>query len=145
MITRAELLEMTDDQFFAVMMKALKSPHHYIMGNARSEDPRLELFRTAEEALNFEREVVRVEPNTMTHLDVNGKHSTAFLTRFKVLVGDKVVSFETACPFSAWDIRQIIHDRRPYRVFMYNLEALCKNTKMTKRLLLSRNKRIAFQ
>jgi len=143
-ITRAELLEMTDEHLFNVIAKALNTQSLYFTVGPNSGDPRIELFRTAEEALKFEREVVRAEPNTMTHLDVNVKHSTSFLTKFKVLLGDKIVPFEIACPFSAWDIKQIVHDRRPYRVFMYNLSALCQNKRMTKRLLLSRDKRIGF-
>jgi hypothetical protein len=143
-LTRDLLLKIGDTELFEIMGNALGLAGKYVMSLIpSSEDPRVETFPTFEEALSFEREIARTEPGTMTHLGTAQKPSTGCLDKFRVVHNGQVTSFSQACPFQAWDIRQIFLDKKPFWVFMYNLEKLCRNTRLKKQLLQSRDSRIA--
>jgi hypothetical protein len=143
-LTRNLLLKIGDMELFEIMGGALGTSGERVMSlMPSSEDPRVETFPTIEEALDLEREIAKAEPETMTHLGVAQKPSTSCLDKFKVIHNGKALPFSQACPFHTWDIKQIFHDRKPFWVFMYNLDKLCRNKKMKSRLLQSRNKRIA--
>jgi len=143
-LTREKLLSMWDFQLFELMGRALGVDATSVMSiMPTSEDPRVETFRTFEGALSFEREIAKGEPKTMTHFEKAPRPSVSCLKKFKVLHGGKVLPFNQACPFHSWDIEQIFLERKPFRVFSYNLENICPSRRMKKRLLESRNKRIA--
>jgi hypothetical protein len=143
-LTREKLLSMWDFQLFEIMGHAMGTDGSRVMSiMPTSEDPRVKTFRTFKESLAFEREIATNEPETMTHFEVAPKPSVGCHKKFKVVCCGKVLPFDRACPFHDWDIKQIFHDQMPYRVFIYNLANICPNKRMKKRLLESRNKRIA--
>ncbi|MDD5730950.1 MAG: hypothetical protein PHN57_07490 [Candidatus Omnitrophica bacterium] len=143
-ITRKKLLLMVDLMLFEIMGKALGVDSPRVMSiMPTSEDPRVNLFETFEEALAFERDIATSEPETMTHFEKAPKPSIGCHRKFKVVHCGKVLPFDQACPFHDWDIKQIFFEREPFRVFTYNLQNICPNKRMKKRLLESRNKRIA--
>lgn len=144
-LTKNNLVEMRDEKLFMMMEKALGRPHQYLMSYvSHSEEPRVELFATAEQALQFEQETARVRPNIMTHLDIAPKPSVGCLRTFKVLEKGRVMPFADADPDSTTVIKSIFVDPKPFHVFSYDLGKLCHNQRLTARLLSSRNKRIGL-
>ena len=144
-LTKKNLVEMRDEELFMIMENALGMPHHYIMGDiSHSEEPRVQLFGTAEQALQFERETGKTHPGTMTHLDVAPKPSVGCLHTFKVMEKGRVMPFADADPAMADVIGSIFVDPKPYHIFSYNLAKLCRNQALATRLISSRNMRIGI-
>ncbi len=141
-LTKDNLLEMQDHQLFALLSQALGVPEYVVGEMVGNENPRVELFETAEEALRFERQIAQKERGTMTCLDVHPNPSGNSSSNFNVLTKGRVIPFSVACPFESWDIQQILREQKPYRVFLYNLDVFCRNEIMKKRLIASRDKRI---
>jgi hypothetical protein len=137
------LLEMTDNELFEVLNQSFDGYGVFSsITFASKADPRVNLFRTQEEALDFEREVAADNSETMTVFEKGFGASTKCLDTFKVLHKRKVVPFSQACPYESWDIRRIGVDPKPFRVYSYNMAPIFRNKAMCQRLLASRNERI---
>jgi len=142
-LTKKNLVEMRDEELFTIMENALGRPHQYLMSyTSHIEGPRVELFATAEQALQFERETAKTHPDTMTHLDVAPKPSTGCLHTFKVMEKGRAMPFADADPAMADVIGSIFVDPKPYHVFSYDLQKICPNQRLASQLLSSRNRRI---
>jgi len=145
-LTRESLLSIGDLFLFEIMAKELGTYGSCVNSLVpTSENPRVEKFQTFQEALEFEQQTARDEPKTMTHFEKAPEPSVGCLKKFKVVHDSKVMPFEQACPFHSWDITRIFEDRKPFRVFTYNLRNICPDERMKKRLLESRDQRIAKQ
>ncbi len=144
-LTKDSLLEMCDNELFGIISQALGLPEYVVGEMTGNEDPRVEMFTTAEAALEFERRIARDFPGIMTCLDVHPNPSGSSSSKFNVLVRGKAIPFSDACPAEAWDIQQILQEPNPYRVFLYKLDELCRNPKMKQRIVAGRNKRIGLQ
>ncbi|MDO8483049.1 MAG: HD domain-containing protein [bacterium] len=143
-LTGEKLLSMTDDQLFSLLNASMGSWAIVSLPSLLNKGtPQVELFTTFQEALDFERSVVVDSPETMTAFEKAPPPPTKCLSTFKVKKGKKVVPFNVAQPFASWEIEKVAHDPKPFRVFVYQLPEICPNKDMQKRLLASRNQRIA--
>ena len=143
-LTREKLLSMTDEQLFVILNEAMGSWAIASLPSLLNKGtPQVELFATLQEAIDFERSIVVDSPKTMTAFEKAPPPPTKCLSTFKVRKGRKIVPFNIAQPFVSWEIEKIAHDSKPFRVFVYDLPEICPNKDMQKRLLESRNQRIA--